>query len=161
KQNVATVSLQGTAIQGTLKQTITYNPASDSAAAPSAPASASASAAASAKPSVPANPQNQPQTSDRFASRLPDFGDPALLPALKAQNVEIKVNPDSGPSIWLVLLENLLPWLLLIGLFFFLNRRAGQAQQGIFSFGKSRAKLYEGSEKPVTFKDVAGVEESK
>jgi cell division protease FtsH len=136
-------------------------------------ASASGSAPASAPASVAAKPpagvqglgspaaKDQPQTSDRFMTRLPDFGDPALLPELKAQGVEIKVSAEQGQAAWLVILENLLPWLLLIGLFVFLNRRAGQAQQGIFGFGKSRARLYQHPEKRVTFNDVAGVDESK
>src|SRR5205085_6574084 len=101
------------------------------------------------------------QTSDRFSTRVPEFGDPSLLPELKNQNIEIDVNAEQGQSAWLVILENLAPWLLLIGLFFFLNRRAGQAQQGIFGFGRSRARLYTQSEKRITFEDVAGVEESK
>jgi cell division protease FtsH len=158
-QNVAQVSFQGNAVQGTLKHAITYNPTSNTVSSPTASASAAANPSAGA--GLTAQAKNQAQTSDRFTTRLPDFGDPALLPALKAQNVEITVNPEQGPSAWMVILENLLPWLLLAGLFFFLNRRAGQAQQGIFGFGKSRARLYQTGEKRVTFNDVAGVDESK
>jgi len=155
--NVASVSFQGNAIQGTFKQAITYNPNANNATSPGAPASAPASAS----PSSSAGATAQLQTSDRFSTRVPDFGDPSLLPALKAENVEIKVNAEQGPSVWVVVLEQLLPWILLIGLFVLLNRRAGQAQQGIFGFGKSRARLYQNSEKRVTFDDVAGVDESK
>ena len=157
--NVGTVNIQGTAISGTFKQAITYPPST------SAQVSASAQASASAQPSASGSPgasgSQQPQTSNKFSTRLPDFGDPALLPELKAQGVTISVNPASGQSIWVVLLENLLPWILLGALFFFLNRRAGQAQQGIFSFGKSRAKLYHGDTQRITFADVAGVNEAK
>ncbi|MBV8084135.1 MAG: ATP-dependent zinc metalloprotease FtsH [Chloroflexi bacterium] len=152
--NVSTVNIQGTAITGTLQQAITYPP-------PSPSSSASAQPSASATAATLGQGQPQPQTSSKFSTHLPDFGDPALLPALKAQNVTINVNPESGPSIWALLLENLLPWILLGGLFFFLNRRAGQAQQGIFSFGKSRAKLYRGDNQRITFVDVAGVDEAK
>jgi cell division protease FtsH len=165
--NVASVSFQGNAVQGTLKHSITFNsgtatitsgPGASSSAAPSASASPSSSASSAA---TAGEAPSQVQTSDRFSTLIPDFGDPALLPELKAQGVEITVNPDQGTPAWLMILENLLPWLLLIGLFIFLNRRAGQAQQGIFGFGKSRARLYTHPEKRVTFQDVAGVEESK
>ncbi|MBV9119748.1 MAG: ATP-dependent zinc metalloprotease FtsH, partial [Chloroflexi bacterium] len=157
-QNVAGVSFQGTDVTGQFKRAITYP-------SPNASASASATPPAAATPGASlfgvASSSQKPQTSDKFDSRLPDFGDPALLPELKRQNVTINVSPENGPSIWVVLLENLVPWLLLIGLFFFINRRAGQAQQGIFSFGKSRAKLYTGDAKRITFADVAGVSEAK
>jgi len=61
---------------------------------------------------------------------------------------------------WTSLLLNILPWALFVGLWlaFFYQMQAGQ--RGIFSFGKSRAKLV--AEKPkVTFKDVAGADEAK
>ena len=164
-RNVATVSFQGNAVRGTLKHVVTYDPKNGSVTAPSASASAAPTASASAS-GAPAGigasqSQTQIQTSDRFSTRMPDFGDPALLPELKAQAVNIQVSAAQGASAWVVILENLLPWLLLIGLFFLLNRRAGQAQQGIFGFGKSRARLYTPLEKRITFNDVAGVDESK
>ena len=145
--NVSAVNIQGNGINGSLKTELTYPPASSVA-----------STGASARPSAAPQPS---QTSDRFKTRVPDFGDPALLPALRAQDVTIDVNPIPGPSVWLVILENLLPWLLLIGLFVFMSRRGGQAQQGIFNFGKSKARLYQHPEQGITFEDVAGVEESK
>ncbi len=59
----------------------------------------------------------------------------------------------------------LLPWVLLIGFWFYLMRRmnggAGSGG-GVFSVGKSKAKIYEkGGEIGVTFKDVAGQEGAK
>jgi len=67
--------------------------------------------------------------------------------------------PDN--SLWINLLIGILPWLFLIGAFFFISRRASQGQQGIFSFGKSRAKLILEDRPSTTFADVAGVDESK
>ncbi|MHB8620558.1 MAG: ATP-dependent zinc metalloprotease FtsH, partial [Chloroflexota bacterium] len=104
---------------------------------------------------------NQSQTSANFTTQMPSFGDPTLLPTLKSQAVSIDVNPQTGPPVWTVLVENLLPWVLLIGVFMFISRRAGQAQNSIFSFGRSRAKLYNQTESRITFAEVAGVEESK
>lgn len=59
----------------------------------------------------------------------------------------------------------LLPWILLIGFWFYLMRRmnggAGSGG-GVFSVGKSKAKIYEkGGEIGVIFKDVAGQEGAK
>jgi len=70
-----------------------------------------------------------------------------------------RLPPDN--SFWLNLLLMVLPWVFLIGIFFFLTRRATQGQQGIFSFGKSRAKLILEDRPSTTFADVAGVDESK
>ncbi len=50
---------------------------------------------------------------------------------------------------------------LMLLLWFFMFRRVGGGSGGIFSMGKSKAKLFEGNQIPVTFKDVAGLEEPK
>jgi cell division protease FtsH len=59
------------------------------------------------------------------------------------------------------LLFNLLPWVLVFGVFIFIARRATQSQQNIFSFGKSRAKMVMEDKPTTTFADVAGVDEAK
>ncbi len=69
--------------------------------------------------------------------------------------------PAADNSFWVNILFTVLPWAFLIGIFFFLTRRATQGQQGIFSFGKSRAKLILEDRPSTTFADVAGVDESK
>src|SRR5207248_880375 len=53
------------------------------------------------------------------------------------------------------------PAIIIVGGFFWLTRRASSQQQGIFSFGRSRARLYDKEQPRITFADVAGVEESK
>ncbi len=64
---------------------------------------------------------------------------------------------------WLgVILTSVLPWVILIGFWIFLMRRMqGGGTKGIFSFGKSRAKLLLENKPKVTFDDVAGAEEAK
>src|SRR5437899_1077763 len=52
-------------------------------------------------------------------------------------------------------------FLLIVGVLFFLSRRATQSQQNIFSFGKTRAKVVPGDRPDTTFADVAGVDEAK
>ena len=66
---------------------------------------------------------------------------------------------------WMTILFSLVPWILIIGVWFlFMKRMQGGAsggQKGIFSFGKSKAKLISESQIKVTFKDVAGADEAK
>ncbi len=86
---------------------------------------------------------------------------PQLAERLQGHKVQFHAeNPPDG-SIWLNLLIGVLPWLFLFGAIFFFSRRASQGQQGIFSFGKSRAKLILEDRPSTTFADVAGVDESK
>jgi len=63
---------------------------------------------------------------------------------------------------WWNYVFNLLPWLL-FGVFwiFILRRMQGGGAKGIFSFGKSRAKLLTENQTKVTFDDVAGADEAK
>jgi cell division protease FtsH len=98
--------------------------------------------------------------------QLPN-GDPNLTPTLikqkpncAAQTTVITQIPSDN-SFWLNVLITFLPWVFLIGLFIFISRRASQGQQGIFSFGKSRAKLILEDRPSTTFTDVAGVDEAK
>lgn len=79
--------------------------------------------------------------------------------ASNAVNVEIK--DTSGGAVWLNILSNVLPLLLMVGFFLFLIRQARGAQDNLFSFGQSRAKLFSKDTPKVTFADVAGVDEAK
>ena len=55
-----------------------------------------------------------------------------------------------------------LPWVFVIALMiFFFRRMQGGGNRGIFSFGKSRAKMLSETSPRVTFADVAGAEEAK
>ncbi len=67
---------------------------------------------------------------------------------------------------WTSLLFNFLPWVLIIGVWFFLmrsmSRGGGGAGSGIMNVGKARAQVFDkDNAKRVTFKDVAGLEEAK
>jgi cell division protease FtsH len=63
---------------------------------------------------------------------------------------------------WVVGLVNLLPLLLFVGvLYFFAYRQMQVGGNKALSFGKSRARLVSQDRKPVTFADVAGVDEAK
>src|SRR5450759_1226771 len=92
--------------------------------------------------------------------QLPN-GDPTLPQKLIASGATVNYQAPPDNTFWLSLLVNFLPWLFLIAAIFFFSRRASQGQQGIFSFGKSRAKLILEDRPSTTFADGAGVDESK
>ena len=54
-----------------------------------------------------------------------------------------------------------LPWLVILGLWFFLLRQLQAGGNRAFSFGKSKAKLLTGDTPKITFADVAGCDEAK
>ncbi len=100
------------------------------------------------------------QYSQYHVVQLPN-GDPNVEKMLIDKGATVVNSPPPDNGFWLNLLIGFLPWLFLIGLFIFFSRRATQGQQGIFSFGKSRAKLILEDRPSTTFADVAGVDESK
>ncbi|HSX48786.1 MAG TPA: ATP-dependent metallopeptidase FtsH/Yme1/Tma family protein, partial [Candidatus Saccharimonadales bacterium] len=55
----------------------------------------------------------------------------------------------------------LLPLILTAGVIFFIFRMQSRGAQDIFSFGRSKAKLFAKGKQSTTFKDVAGVDEAK
>src|SRR5437868_8424185 len=93
-------------------------------------------------------------------TQLPN-GDPNLTKLLNDNHVSYQAKAASDNSLWFSILINFLPWILVIGIFFFIARRATQGQQNIFSFGKSRAKVVLEDRPSTTFADVAGVDEAK
>ena len=61
---------------------------------------------------------------------------------------------------WSILI-NLSPFLIIVLIWFFMFRQMQGGQKGIFSFGKSRAKIHNVDRPKNSFADVAGVEEAK
>ncbi len=76
-------------------------------------------------------------------------------------SVEILVKDNSFGQMWVSVLSNILPLVLMVVFFLFLIRQARGAQDSIFSFGQSRAKLFNKDHPRITFADVAGVDEAK
>ncbi|WP_428995166.1 ATP-dependent zinc metalloprotease FtsH [Lysobacter enzymogenes] len=69
--------------------------------------------------------------------------------------------PSSGPSLIMILI-NVLPWLLFIGIWVYFMRQMQQGgSKGAMSFGRSRAKLQGEDQVKVTLADVAGCDEAK
>ena len=91
------------------------------------------------------------------------LNDPKLVDDLLSNNVEILTEPPAKPSLFLQILIQWFPMLLLIGvwLFFMRQMQGGSGGKGAMSFGKSKAKMMTEDQNKVTFADVAGVEEAK
>jgi len=97
-----------------------------------------------------------------FTSNIPSWGDPTLLPELAARKVEVQAVPTDGSTASNLFIY-LLPWLLIIGVWWFIMR--GMKSQGpgamMGGFSRSGAKTYTSEHINVTFADVAGMEEAK
>ena len=76
-------------------------------------------------------------------------------------DTKVTVKDDTGFNNWLNITSALLPVVLMIAFFYFIFRQARGTQESIFSFGQSRAKLFNKDNPKVTFADVAGVDEAK
>ncbi len=101
--------------------------------------------------------------SDRFQTVVPPFGDSDLMPLLEKNNVTVEAETQ-GRSWMNTLIVVLLPWVLIIGLFYYASKKMsgmGNMGKGVFGFGKSKAKLYRKTDSKVTFDDVAGLSNAK
>lgn len=97
----------------------------------------------------------------KFQFRIP-FDDPTLVEKLTAAGISINAK-EQGIN-WGGVLLTVAPWLLLIFVWMFMLRQmqgGAGGSKGIFSFGKSRAKLLTDERPRVTFADVAGADEAK
>lgn len=80
------------------------------------------------------------------------------------QSVNIEVRKESGLGYWLITLSPIwIPILFVVFFLWFLSRQVKGAGMQAFTFGQSKARLIEPTDKSqkVTFKDVAGVKEAK
>src|SRR3569623_2000716 len=97
-----------------------------------------------------------------FRTTLPTIPDPQLMPALHAANVDVINKPEESPSIWQYILVQSLPFLLMLGIAFFVLRQMQKSSgSGAMGFGKSRARMLTEKQGKVTIDDVAGVDEAR
>jgi len=85
--------------------------------------------------------------SEAFVKRLEDAGVPILAK-----------EPKGGIT---AIIIAALPWIVILGLWFFLLRQLQAGGSRAFAFGKSKAKLLAGDTPKITFADVAGADEAK
>ncbi len=80
---------------------------------------------------------------------------------LSAENIAIDILLPS-PLVGIISIASyILPFLILIGMFWFIFRQAQGSNNAAISFGKSKARMFSGDHPTVTFEDVAGVDEAK
>jgi cell division protease FtsH len=99
----------------------------------------------------------------RFRTEIPAFANTdELSQVLQANDVTVNAEPlERDAPWWQTLLFGFGPTILFVVLLFWLFRRAGNVQNALGSFGRSRARRYTPSGDKVTFADVAGIEEAK
>lgn len=135
--NVSTVTLQDTSIQGTFKASVTW------------PETGS-----------PLLQQVQQQTSKSFTSTLLPIEDPQLAQTLRDHGVTI-VSQTTEPNTILLFLLNWGPLVLFVGFLIWSTRRAQRQMGGVFGFGRTQAREYDAEKPKITFADVAGQNAAK
>ncbi|MBW4654810.1 MAG: ATP-dependent zinc metalloprotease FtsH3 [Kaiparowitsia implicata GSE-PSE-MK54-09C] len=104
--------------------------------------------------------QVQSDDGERAFVNLPN--DPELLDILTSNNVDIAVAPQAEENVLGRVLSTLLiPFLLLVVLFFVLRRAQSGPGSQAMNFGKSKARVQMEPQTQVTFSDVAGIEQAK
>jgi len=84
-----------------------------------------------------------------------------FLAELDERSIRTEVKPRDEGSFWRQILIMWFPLVLFIGLWIFFIRQMQGGSGKAMSFGKSKARLLNENSNTVTFKDVAGIEESK
>ena len=133
--NVASITSTGSAIQGTLREAVTYPEGKTG------------------------------ESAKEFKTYRPQFVNDNLGDLLVTNKVLFAANPSSSATpVWEELLVGFGPTLLLFGLLFLIFRGASRSLAGgagsFAGFGKARARRYEPSEQRTTFADVAGIDEA-
>jgi cell division protease FtsH len=80
---------------------------------------------------------------------------------VQLDKTKILINDQTGLNNWLNIISSVLPILLMVAFFYFIFRQARGAQENIFSFGKSSAKVFSKDTPRIGFANVAGVDEAK
>ncbi|MFH0943302.1 MAG: ATP-dependent zinc metalloprotease FtsH [Candidatus Beckwithbacteria bacterium] len=98
--------------------------------------------------------ESRKEASESFVEVLSNAG-------IDPTTVNFETKDTSATQAWANILEILLPVVLTGAIFLFIFKQARGSQDGLFSFGRSRAKLFMKGKQDVTFNDVAGVNEAK
>ena len=84
-----------------------------------------------------------------------------LVSDLLKNNVQFEARPEKEESFLTNLFVSWFPMILLIGVWVYFMQKMQGGRGGIFSFGRSKAKMTPEDQNRVTFKDVAGCDEAK
>jgi cell division protease FtsH len=98
-----------------------------------------------------------------FTTQLPSFAGGGLEALLVKHHVTINAeNPNPPTPLWEEALFSFGPTLLIVlGFLYLMRRAAAAAGGGLFSMGRSQARLYDSERPATTFADVAGIEEAE
>ena len=138
--NVSAVTITGNVIAGNFTKPFAWPPASNT---------------------TTGTPAATPQSYNDFSTIFPDsVGDTNLIPLMEQKGIQIQAAQTAVP--WYVaLLTDGLPFLLLILAMVWIGRQTMKSQQGLFSFGRARARKVKVDQPKTTFADVAGADEAK
>ncbi len=88
--------------------------------------------------------------------------DPQRDQHLREHGIPFSYQPEPTTSLWMYILVQALPFLLILGVAFFVMRQMQKnAGSGAMGFGRSKAKLLTEKHGRVTFDDVAGIDEAR
>ena len=94
------------------------------------------------------------EDTENFSDLLKNYGiDPSA--------VNYEIVDQSWTNVLVDILGIVLPIILMVAFFYYIMRAQNKGAQDIFSFGRSRAKIFAKGKQNTTFKDVAGVDEAK
>ncbi|HRP09325.1 MAG TPA: ATP-dependent metallopeptidase FtsH/Yme1/Tma family protein, partial [Gemmatimonadales bacterium] len=99
------------------------------------------------------------QQARSFTTVLPVSNSESILERLEASGVTIDAREER--TAFQSFLIIMLPWLLILGVMWYMMRSMQAGGNRAFAFGKSKAKLLAGDTPKVTFADVAGADEAK
>jgi cell division protease FtsH len=99
------------------------------------------------------------RTAKSFTVLLPVANSEIFIKRLEDAGVPILAKEPKGGITAIIIAA--LPWIVILGLWFFLLRQLQAGGSRAFAFGKSKAKLLAGDTPKVTFADVAGADEAK
>ncbi len=106
------------------------------------------------------NPVTQDnRTAKSFQVLLPVANSEVFVKRLEDAGVPILAKEPKGGITAIIIAA--LPWIVILGLWFFLLRQLQAGGSRAFAFGKSKAKLLAGDTPKITFADVAGADEAK
>jgi cell division protease FtsH len=95
-------------------------------------------------------------------SQAPEGAAATLCDKMATANVTCRVDSTGQNNQLLqVILPNLLIFLILGGLFWYVLRQTQSGNNQAMSFGRSKARMFSGDKPSITFVDVAGVDEAK
>lgn len=99
-------------------------------------------------------------TAKTFFAVAPAYGS-TVIKELENSGAKLTVEKTKGDSVWLTFFTSVIPFVIILLIFFFLFNQAQGGGSRVMNFGKSKAKLYNEEKRRVTFDDVAGADEEK